>query len=205
MQAVKSNDPTAAGLVATALQIVCDWIRAHDRAESNPAGDYECFQHLQLEAQDLGARALLAGLRRDANPFPRTNALNMRQLRVGWMRGRRRARQDAAQSCLAFNVAAVLPAAATPAAGAAGAGPCEAGAQLPARQQHPWLAAPASRVIRHRTSGEVVFETYSTAQAEAINKAKYEAVPIYQHLLELNDPQSLQYRRSRGIPADRPT
>jgi hypothetical protein len=44
----------------------------------------------------------------------------------------------------------------------------------------------ASWVIREKSSGRVICETYSAAAVAAINTARYEAVPILQHLQELN-------------------
>jgi len=44
----------------------------------------------------------------------------------------------------------------------------------------------ASWVIRERSTGRVLFETFSRKVAAAINTAKYEAVPILQYLASLN-------------------
>ncbi len=44
----------------------------------------------------------------------------------------------------------------------------------------------ASWVIREKETGNVVMETYDKAKVDALNTKKYEAVPIEQHLNELN-------------------
>lgn len=44
----------------------------------------------------------------------------------------------------------------------------------------------ASWVIRNKATGEVVLETFSQKVVQALNVAKYEAVPILQHLVALN-------------------
>jgi hypothetical protein len=46
---------------------------------------------------------------------------------------------------------------------------------------------PASWVIRNKKTGDVVYETDQRSVAEKVNTKKYEAVPIQQHLGELND------------------
>ena len=45
----------------------------------------------------------------------------------------------------------------------------------------------ASWVIRNKETGEVVMETFDRAKVEALNTEKYEAVPVEQHLQELNE------------------
>lgn len=45
----------------------------------------------------------------------------------------------------------------------------------------------ASWVIREKHTGRVVAETFQKHVADAINKEKYEAVPILQHLQSLNN------------------
>lgn len=44
----------------------------------------------------------------------------------------------------------------------------------------------ASWVIREKGTGRVIFETFNRKTADAVNKQRYEAVPIQQHLGELN-------------------
>lgn len=46
--------------------------------------------------------------------------------------------------------------------------------------------APASWVIREKSTGRAVLEVWSASVAAKVNTAKYEAVPILQHLQELN-------------------
>ena len=48
------------------------------------------------------------------------------------------------------------------------------------------MADPASWVIREKETGKVLFETYSRRIVDALNTAKYEAVPILQYLYEVN-------------------
>ncbi len=43
-----------------------------------------------------------------------------------------------------------------------------------------------SWVIRNKETGEVIAETFDPAKVAALNTSKYEAVPILQHLQELN-------------------
>ena len=45
---------------------------------------------------------------------------------------------------------------------------------------------PASWVIRNKETGEAVMETFDRAKVDALNTKKYEAVPILQHLQEVN-------------------
>ncbi len=45
---------------------------------------------------------------------------------------------------------------------------------------------PASWVIRNKETHEAVFETFNEKTAQAINTAKYEAVPILGYLQSLN-------------------
>ena len=45
---------------------------------------------------------------------------------------------------------------------------------------------PASWVVREKDGGSVLFETFSRKLVEAINTAKYEAVPICDYLYSLN-------------------
>ena len=44
----------------------------------------------------------------------------------------------------------------------------------------------ASWVIRNRTTGAVMFETFNRKIVAALNTAKYEAVPILEYLASLN-------------------
>jgi hypothetical protein len=46
----------------------------------------------------------------------------------------------------------------------------------------------ASWVIRNKVTKEVLFETFSPEIASAVNREKYEAVPILEHLVSLNNP-----------------
>lgn len=44
----------------------------------------------------------------------------------------------------------------------------------------------ASWVIREKTTGRVIFETWAPAVVARINTDKYEVVPILEHLQSLN-------------------
>ena len=44
----------------------------------------------------------------------------------------------------------------------------------------------ASWVIRNKTTGEVLFETFNAKVVAALNTLKYEALPIGQYLASLN-------------------
>lgn len=44
----------------------------------------------------------------------------------------------------------------------------------------------ASWVVRRLATGEVLFETFNPRILDVLNKEKYEAVPIMDHLIELN-------------------
>lgn len=46
--------------------------------------------------------------------------------------------------------------------------------------------ATASWVIREKATGKVICETFDPRKVAALNTAKYEAVPIRQHLEQLN-------------------
>jgi len=48
------------------------------------------------------------------------------------------------------------------------------------------LLRTASWVIRRISTGEVLFETYNPKLVEALNKQRYEAVPILDYLASLN-------------------
>lgn len=47
----------------------------------------------------------------------------------------------------------------------------------------------ASWVIRNKETGEVIAETFNRKVVEALNTAKYEAVPIGEYLASLNRPK----------------
>lgn len=63
---------------------------------------------------------------------------------------------------------------------------------------NPLMDNPASWVIREKGTGKVVMETFDPKKVEALNTQRYEAVPAYQHLVEVNDPNSLAGRVARG-------
>lgn len=48
------------------------------------------------------------------------------------------------------------------------------------------LQKDSSWVIKDKLTGEVLFETFQKSLVDKINKDKYVAVPILQHLQELN-------------------
>lgn len=47
----------------------------------------------------------------------------------------------------------------------------------------------ASWVIREKATGKVLFETFDKKKVDALNTAKYEPVPILEHLAGLNKPR----------------
>ncbi len=50
------------------------------------------------------------------------------------------------------------------------------------------LSRDSSWVIKNKVTGEVIMETFSKAKVDALNTAKYAAVPILQYLQSLNAP-----------------
>lgn len=48
----------------------------------------------------------------------------------------------------------------------------------------------ASWVIREKKTGKVILETFDKRKVDALNVAKYEAVPILEYLGSLNSPRS---------------
>jgi hypothetical protein len=74
-------------------------------------------------------------------------------------------------------------------------------ATQPTTARDPAQAAPttttASWVIRDKATGEAVLETFDRRKVEALNTAKYEAVPVQQHLAQLN----AQIQKSEVAPA----
>lgn len=48
------------------------------------------------------------------------------------------------------------------------------------------LAITASWILRNKVTKEVVMETFDRRKVDVLNTAKYEAVPIYEYLQELN-------------------
>ena len=57
----------------------------------------------------------------------------------------------------------------------------------------------ASWVIQEKATGRVLFETFSARVAEAINRTRYEAVPILEYLQALNRSIKLS-RADAGYP-----
>lgn len=55
----------------------------------------------------------------------------------------------------------------------------------------------ASWVIREKETGRVMFETFQKSVADKINRKRYEAVPILQHLQEVNRKGTLAYKVAR--------
>lgn len=56
----------------------------------------------------------------------------------------------------------------------------------------------ASWVLREKATGRVIAETFDRKKVDALNTERYEAVPVQQHLAEINDPTTLAYRVARG-------
>jgi hypothetical protein len=63
----------------------------------------------------------------------------------------------------------------------------------------PLITDPGSWVIREKATGRAVLEVFDRATVDRVNIEKYEAVPIAQHLRELN--RRLQAERVRGSPS----
>lgn len=57
---------------------------------------------------------------------------------------------------------------------------------------------PASWVIREKETGKVVMETFDQKKVDALNTAKYEAVPIHDHLASINTPE----KRAASVPKE---
>lgn len=60
---------------------------------------------------------------------------------------------------------------------------------------------PASWVIRNKETGETVMETFDRAKVDKLNTAKYEAVPILQHLQEVNRKIKTEAAQPTQAPA----
>lgn len=54
------------------------------------------------------------------------------------------------------------------------------------RREPDSLSQTASWVIRNKATREVVMETFDVRRVNALNTEKYEAVPIYEYLQEVN-------------------
>jgi len=84
----------------------------------------------------------------------------------------------------------------------AGSTPVEAAGLTPADDGVPESRDPsgvqASWVIKNKETGEVILETFDREKVKALNKAKYEAVPILEHLQSLNG-------KPKPAPAPAPT
>lgn len=55
-----------------------------------------------------------------------------------------------------------------------------------------------SWVIRNKATGEVLFETFDKRKVDALNTAKYEAVPVQKYLSGLNSTQAQRTGEPRG-------
>lgn len=62
------------------------------------------------------------------------------------------------------------------------------------------LSRDSSWVIRNKETGEVIQETFQKSVADKVNTDKYEAIPIQQHLAEMNDPNSKVRKFASGEP-----
>lgn len=51
----------------------------------------------------------------------------------------------------------------------------------------------SSWVIKDKLTGEILFETFQKSLVDKINKDKYVAVPILQHLQELNQTTRINH------------
>lgn len=71
------------------------------------------------------------------------------------------------------------------------------------------VGTPASWVIRNKKTGAAVMETFNPEIVKRINEAKYEAVPILQHLHEINlaikaQKDDLEQAASQALSEARP-
>lgn len=64
------------------------------------------------------------------------------------------------------------------------------------------LGKAASWVIRNRETGEMVMEAFDRKTVERLNTDKYEAVPVAQHLAEINARQGIQNGQDAGAQTD---
>lgn len=69
---------------------------------------------------------------------------------------------------------------------------------LPQTSPQPRAAHTSSWVLRETATGRVIAETFDANKVAALNTARYEAVPVVQHLHEVNTPGTLAYRVARG-------
>jgi len=63
------------------------------------------------------------------------------------------------------------------------------------------LSRDSSWVIRNKATGEVMLETFDKKKVDALNTEKYEAVPVQQHLGEINTPGTLANQVATGEQA----
>jgi hypothetical protein len=57
-----------------------------------------------------------------------------------------------------------------------------------------------SWVIRERSTGRVIAETWNAATVAALNVARYEAIPIGEHLAQLNRQLADAWRAKKAKP-----
>lgn len=62
----------------------------------------------------------------------------------------------------------------------------------------------ASWVVREKATGNVLLETFNKSTADAINKEKYDAVPIQEHLASLNKPAKAESPTEERGADDKP-
>lgn len=55
-----------------------------------------------------------------------------------------------------------------------------------------------SWVIRHKETGKVICETFDKRKLRYLNTVHYEAVPVVQHLSEVNDPETRAGKAARN-------
>jgi hypothetical protein len=53
-------------------------------------------------------------------------------------------------------------------------------------EERNWFDTPASWVIRERSTGRVILETFERTVVEHLNVARYEAIPIAEYLGSIN-------------------
>lgn len=67
----------------------------------------------------------------------------------------------------------------------------------PTNQLHAPARAVTSWILRDKATGRAIAETFDRKKVDALNTDRYEAVPVIEHLQQLNTPGTLVYRVAR--------
>jgi hypothetical protein len=68
----------------------------------------------------------------------------------------------------------------------------------PSDASTPYGGKPASWILRDKRTKKVIMETFDEKKVKALNREKYEAVPIMQYLQELNGPYKKNPAKAKG-------